>query len=176
MHTIQTERLVIRPLTMADLHSTHAYAGNPKNTRYMLFLPHKSLQETEQFLAKVVAQWQKEAPDFYEFAVILGNRHIGGVDLYLEKNRTEGELGWVIHRDFGGNGYITEAATALKEFAFEVLGLRRLYARCDCRNTASFRIMEKLGMSLEQDDAVRYDKTTGEPVKELMYSVSRQYF
>ncbi len=48
--------------------------------------------------------------------------------------------------DFQSKGYATEAAVALIRFGFEQLQLEVIYATCDARNSASFRVMEKLGM------------------------------
>lgn len=170
--TLRTERLLLRPLCSADLHSAHAYAGNPQNTKYMLYLPHESLEETELFLAKVTAEWNKENPRFFEFAIMSDDRHIGAISVYLDESRTEGEPGWIVHRDFWGMGYATEAASAIKDFSMNTLKLKDLEAHCDGRNTASYRLMEMLGMKLASDDKIRVYKDGREPARELKYSLS----
>ena len=145
---IQTARLLLRPVTMEDLESTHAYVSDMDNTRYMMFLPTDSLEETAQMLADAINEWGKAAPDRLEFAIVLDGKHIGGVTLYYESGRprTEAELGWVIHRDYWGHGYTTEAAQAIGEYAVRERGVTRLFACCDSENAASFRVMQKLGM------------------------------
>jgi RimJ/RimL family protein N-acetyltransferase len=67
---------------------------------------------------------------------------------------TQAEIGWVIDPDHSGRGYATEAARALIETCFGPLGLRRVIAQCFADNTASWRVMEKVGMRRE-DHAVR---------------------
>ena len=67
---------------------------------------------------------------------------------------TQAELGWVIDPAHSGQGYATEAARALIEISFGTLGLRRVIAQCFADNTASWRVMEKVGMRRE-DHAVR---------------------
>ena len=62
---------------------------------------------------------------------------------------TQAELGWVIDPAHAGQGYATEAATALLRICFEDLGLRRVIAQCFADNVASWRLMEKLGMRRE---------------------------
>ena len=66
-----------------------------------------------------------------------------------DPQRENAEIGWVFHRAYWGNGYATEAASAVLDCAFGRLGLRRVYASCDVRNVGSWRVMEKLGMSRE---------------------------
>lgn len=62
----------------------------------------------------------------------------------------QAELGWVIDPACAGNGFATEAASALLRICFVELGLRRVYAQCFADNAASWRIMEKLGMRREE--------------------------
>lgn len=143
---IRTERLLLRPITLADLATTHAYVSDAENTRYMMFLPSESLEETAQGIAESVAGWQSDEPVRLEFAIVLDGTHIGGVTIFFQEDRQEAELGWVIRRDHWGRGYTTEAARALMTLARERFGVRRIFACCDSENAASFRVMEKLGM------------------------------
>lgn len=161
---LTTERLVLRPAAMEDLSTTHAYAGDLENTRWMMFLPYADEAETAAALADAEAQWRMAAPERYEFAVCLAGRHIGGVTLYMQEDRTEAELGWVLHRDYWRRGYITEAALAVMDFARSI-GVRRIFACCDSENTASYRTMLKLGMTLCKDDGVRTNRSMGAQVR-----------
>ena len=58
-------------------------------------------------------------------------------------------LGYCLAQDAWGQGYATEAARALLEWAFEALPLNRVQAEADTRNPASARVLEKLGFRLE---------------------------
>jgi len=59
------------------------------------------------------------------------------------------DLGWVLHPDHAGHGYATEAVRELIRLCFEDLGLRRVTANCFADNTASWRLMERVGMRRE---------------------------
>lgn len=61
----------------------------------------------------------------------------------------QGEIGYIFNPAYHGQGYATEAARVLLELGFEGLGLHRIYARCAAANTASWRVMERLGMRRE---------------------------
>lgn len=75
-HDIQTKRLVLKPMSVEYLDSTHEYASDPENTKHMIFLPNDTIEETLAYLKNAETEWQKDSPAFYEFAVHrLGLRH-----------------------------------------------------------------------------------------------------
>lgn len=168
---LKTDRLLLRPLSDADLEAVHAYAGDPENGKYMMHMPKESEAETRRFLEEISAEWKKESPSFFEFAVLLGGTLIGSVSVYLNDARTEGELGWILNRRYWGHGYAAESAAALRDFALHTLRLPRLVAHCDIRNTASARVMEKIGMTLEDDTGVRQYRKRPETARELRYAL-----
>ncbi len=166
-----TQRLLLRPLDVCDLETTHAYAGDKESTKYMIALPNETLEETKEFLEQAGVEWCKEKPQSYEFAIDLDGLHIGGISITLDETRREGELGWILHKDYWKMGYATEAAHAVKDFAINTLHVSRLIAHCDSRNTASRRVMEWLGMTLLSDDGIRYNRSSPEAAKELLYAL-----
>lgn len=168
---LKTKRLILRPLEMEDLLSLHRYSSDTENTKYMLYLPYDSLEESKGFLINAINQWQKEKPKTYEFAIILDNIHIGGISLFIDYENNEAEIGWVIDSKYQKKGYTSEAAIALKDFVFNKLKFKRLIACCDSRNIASYKTMEKIGMKFERDNGIRYNRGSDEPVKELLYSI-----
>ena len=166
-----TSRLRLRPFTFEDVDSTHKYVSDAESIRYMLYFPTRSLNETREFLTRSIGEWAKPNPEFYEFVIELNHQNIGEVSVYLNNSRTQGELGWLIHRDFQNNGYVTEAAEAIKYFSINMLQLERLYACCDSRNIASRRIMEKIGLKLESSNGTRIN-CDGCQATELIYSLT----
>ena len=160
MH-LRTARLLLRPVTAGDLTTTHAYAGDLENTRFMMFLPCADEKETARMLMEAEEQWRMDAPERYEFAVCLEDKHIGGITLYMMEDRAEAELGWVLHRDHWRRGYVTEAALAVMDYARSI-GVRRIFACCDSENVASYRTMLRLGMQLCKTDGVRTNRSMGD--------------
>ncbi len=169
---LTTDRLVLRPLGLRDLPTVHRYASDPENARYMFFGQKQTEAETVQFLRTVEAEWAKERPDFYEFAITFKGVQFGAVSVYLNPNRTEGELGWILDKDYQGKGYALEAARTVIRFSFEELGLWSLVAHCDTRNAPSYRLMERLGMKRTATGPRIYPKT-GERAEEFTYSLPR---
>lgn len=168
---IKTERLILRPLDLKDLDTTHEYASDIETTKYMYHLPNKTVKDTEQFLQRVVAEWGKEIPSFYEFTIVLDEKHIGAVSIYLDESKQKGVLGWIINKSYQGNGYATEAAKAVVQYAFDKLKVKKVVAHCDCRNEPSRQVMRKIGLSFESEDERRY-KDCDEYIPEFKYSLT----
>ena len=168
---IKTERLLLRPMNISDLEIVHEYASDKENTKYLRFGPNDTIEETMTFLSGIAKEWEKDAPDFYEFAIVLDGKQIGAVCVYLDDKHESGEFGWILNKKYWGNGYATEAALALKDFVVRELEVKKLIAHCDARNKASAHVMEKIGLKLESDDGIRVYFKRNETARELMYSL-----
>ena len=141
-NTLETERLILRPLTPDDFEAVHSWAGNPENTRYMAWGPN-SEEETRGWLT--IAKAGKD------FAVVLkeSGKVIGSCGVYPDGDNDTGELGWILRKDSWKRGYGTELGGKLIQYGFETLKLRRLFAPCAAVNYGSYRIMERNGMRRE---------------------------
>ncbi len=168
---IKTERLELSPISLSYLDTTFRYSSDKENIKLMVFLPHDNINETKEYLTECEKQWQKEKPDFLEFAVMLDGAHIGGMTFYFLNERKTSELGWVIDKEYQNKGYITEAAKALIKYAGEVFGIYHIIAQCDSENYASCRVAEKLGMKLINADGTRKNKGSDEIRKEFTFEV-----
>ncbi len=141
---IFTERMVLTPLGTDFLHSVNEYALDYENTKYMCHLPKRDSEETLDFLKNVEAEWNKKRPNFYEFAMLYQDRHVGAVSVYYENGI--GELGWIVNKQYWGKGFAYEAAKAVIQYFATNMGTTHFIAHCDTANIASYKTMEKLGM------------------------------
>ncbi|MBE6562456.1 MAG: GNAT family N-acetyltransferase [Ruminococcaceae bacterium] len=169
---IKTERLELFPISLEYLESTFRYSSDKKNIKLMVFLPHDNINETKKYLSECEKQWQREDPDFLEFAVIFDGTHIGGMTLYFLDEGKTGELGWVIDKEYQNKGFVTEAANVLIKYAVEDFKVHRFIAQCDSENYASCRVAEKLGMKLIDDNGTRKNKGSDEIRKEFTFELS----
>lgn len=79
-----------------------------------------------------------------------GTRFIGSTGFHRPNwNVPSLHIGYWIHKDFEGQGFITETVHALTRYAFQVFKVNRLEIRCDSRNTRSLAVMKKLGFKEE---------------------------
>ncbi len=149
--SIHTERLILREIQESDWKQIHSYFSNPDVMRYM---EHGASTEAETMnYIKRVIEWQKDEPRIHiVLGVVLKNygNIIGGCDLHMPNLRhRQGELVYRLNPQYWGCGYATEASKAMIDMGFTQMGLHRIEALCDVRNTASIKVLEKLGMQKE---------------------------
>jgi RimJ/RimL family protein N-acetyltransferase len=152
-YPVETERLLLRPLVPADAEAMHAYQSREDVCRYIPYEP-RSLLDLQQRLA--TPESTRSALDDAGQALLLAVARrsddvlIGDVMLaWTSKEHRTGEIGYVFDPVHHGNGYATEAAAALLRLGFDGLGLHRIIARVDARNTASTAVLRRLGMRQE---------------------------
>jgi RimJ/RimL family protein N-acetyltransferase len=149
---LRTERLVLRTMTADDVDDIHDYHSRADVCRYLMFEP-RTRDEVAEKVAKFSAARELNGDgDFWQLAIERAGdsgRVIGDVYFAIKSvaNAT-GEIGWILNPDFAGQGYMTEAASAVLEIAFG-LGLHRVRAELDPRNTASVALCRRLGMREE---------------------------
>ena len=109
----------------------------------------------------------------YHLAIALrtDDRAVGSCRIEIRDDAGQtGDLGYVFDKAQWGRGYATEAGCALLVFGFERLGFHRIWARCDVRNAASARVLEKLGM--EREGRLRHDvRRKGEWHDSFLYAI-----
>lgn len=148
---LATPRLVLRDFHPSDARAVQLYATDPAVVRYMLWGPNTDA-ETKTFLARAGQRARQDPRLHWELAVVSveDGDLLGGVAVRVDDAlHASGSMGYVIRRDRWGRGYATEAAAAAIDLGFETLRLHRIEARCVPENTASERVLIKLGMTLE---------------------------
>ncbi|WP_204742210.1 GNAT family N-acetyltransferase [Glaciihabitans arcticus] len=149
---IVTDRLELRLLASSDVPAFHSYYSRPDVCRYLLFEPRDLDTITEKVAAHAAHVSLREDGDYLDLAVVRrsDDRLVGDVILKLaHSDQLTGEIGWGFHPEFQGNGYATEAATAMLRHAFGTLGFRRIVAELDPHNAASAALCRRLGMRQE---------------------------
>lgn len=147
--TLETERLILRPITAADAEDAHRYAGDPDVTQYMMFGGSPDLRATQNFVLDCERMWALENQRDWEFGITLKETGelIGACDFCLEDGGVE--LGWVLAKAHWKKGYAAEAARVMIDHVFSHSDYNRIFARCDAANYGSWRVMEKIGMTRE---------------------------
>ncbi len=148
---IETERLCLRAFTEADAARYHSYRGLPETVRYMYRDP-MTLEEAIERMPKYAKLEFEKDKDVFTLAIQpKGDSELAGEVLFkLESvHAKQAEIGWSVHPDSAGNGYVTEAAAALLHLGFGHFGFHRIFARIDTENTASIKVAERLGMRRE---------------------------
>ncbi|RZS39293.1 RimJ/RimL family protein N-acetyltransferase [Herbihabitans rhizosphaerae] len=152
MLPIETARLTLRAFVEEDLKPLFDIQCRPDVTRYLMWEP-RSLDEVRESLAeKITNRAPSRDGDVLSIAVVLRETGelLGDLTLfYRSQESAQVEIGFVFHPRFQGKGYATEASRELVRLAFEEFGAHRAFGRADARNTASCRLMERLGLRRE---------------------------
>jgi RimJ/RimL family protein N-acetyltransferase len=173
--TLRTVRLILSSFTLEDAPRVQQYAGDYDVYRTTMNIPHPYPDgAAEKWIARHVSEF-------------LDNRHvtlalrkpdgamIGAIGLALALDHRHAELGYWIGKPFWGNGYCTEAARAVLEFAFGQMQLERVYARHLSINPASGRVMQKIGM-IREGTLRQHCVKEGRAIDVLLYGILREEF
>jgi len=119
------------------------YASDDSVTKYLGWPTHRTVADTEGFVAFSAVQWEKEGAGPYLIWAKADGQLLGSTGLGLEPGG-QAITGYVLAADSWGKGYATEALTAVVDVAADI-GVRRLYALCHPEHPTSWRVLEKCG-------------------------------
>ncbi|MFH8573479.1 GNAT family N-acetyltransferase [Streptomyces sp. NPDC017993] len=157
MTEIHTPRLLLRRWHDDDLAPMADINADPLVMRWVGDGSVLDLDQT----AEAIERWEEEWDDegFGLFAVeLLASGELAGfaglsLPEYLPEAMPDVEISWRLGRQFWGQGYASEAAQAVLEFALQDRGLERVIAIDRLGNEASENVMRKLGLVFERETA-----------------------
>lgn len=152
---ITTDRLVLRPLLMADYEGYLAFVTSER-ARFMGG-PHKP-DVAWSWLVNDAGQWALQG--FGGLAVTLNGNMVGQVSVTQGVAFPEPELGWFLFDGFEGLGYAVEAAAALRDYVISKANIASLVSYINPANSGSARIAQKLGAVRDPDAATPDDMDT----------------
>jgi RimJ/RimL family protein N-acetyltransferase len=172
-YPIETERLRLRPYRQDDFDALLAIHSREDVNRYLYTHPrdHDGVQRL------IDDAGRRSALEAEGDTLVLGleerdgGRLVGNVILHWSSEQhRQGEIGFVLHPDEQGRGFAREASLEMLRLGFDELRLHRITGRCDGRNDASARLLERLGMRreahLRENECVK-----GEWTDELVYAM-----
>jgi RimJ/RimL family protein N-acetyltransferase len=160
---IETERLLLRPLTVGDIDAIVAIHAEPEVVRFMGLFDRRRVTE---WLSLVEQDYAEGRPGRLAVIERASGRLLGRSGLKYWPQFSETELGWVLHPEAWGHGYATEAGSGSSEWAFRNLDVRYLTAMVRPDNHRSIAVAQRIGMS-----PLRSDTLLGELV--TVYAISR---
>ena len=145
---IQTERLALRPITLADVSEIYAKWGvNPLVARYMSWSLAKNPDETKQFVTYAEKAWNTGE----EYTWLIEERNKPGLigSFGARVRQSDADFGYLMMPEFWGRGYVVEAGKPIIEWCKNLPQIERIWAVHHIDNPNSGRVMQKLGLSLE---------------------------
>ena len=162
----------LRPWTTDDLDSLVTFANNAAIAKYMTDkFPHPyTVAAGQAFIT-----FATSGTPVNIFAIDINGQASGGIGLHPQTDvyRKNAELGYWLAQPFWGKGIIMEAIKQMTDYGFTTFDINRIFARPFGTNTASQKVLQKAGFTLEG----RFEKTcfkSGEYLDELVYAFRKE--
>jgi RimJ/RimL family protein N-acetyltransferase len=149
--TLETERLLLRPLEFGDAPRIQALASDRQIAATTLNIPYPYPEGGAEMWIQQVLEHRARGDADCTFGILrkTDNVLMGAVGIHPYPSGFRAELGYWIGVDYWGQGYMTEAVRRVIQYGFEELGLHRIDAWHFMHNPASGRVMQKAGMTFE---------------------------
>jgi len=163
-HLIETERLLLREITLDDKEDMFRLHSNPEVQKYTGEPPVESIEEMAQAIQIRTKDYVKYGYGRWATFLKNGMQFVGWAGLAYLPEFDEIDLGYRFFPKYWGMGIATEASRAILKYGFDQLELKRIIAIAMKENQASIRVMEKVGMKFDKlapyepgsEDAVWY--------------------
>lgn len=165
--TLQTERLILRPVQPDDAEAMFDYLRDEETVRFITVPPVKTLKEVIEnsiqsyFMLDPIGKW----------AIVYDQTMVGTIDLRLNEAHRQAEIGYVLNKRYWGQGIMPKAAQAILAVGFDQLQLVRIFSEHDTRNPKSGRVMTKIGMQ-QEGVALKSQIIKGEIVDMVHYAIT----
>ena len=165
--TLQTERLILRPVQPDDAEAMFDYLRDEETVRFITVPPVKTVTEVLEnsiqsyFMLDPIGKW----------AIVYDQKMVGTIDLRLNEAHRQAEIGYVLNKRYWGQGIMPEAAQAILAVGFDQLQLVRIFSEHDTRNPKSGRVMTKIGMQ-QEGVALKSQIIKGEIVDMVHYAIT----
>lgn len=165
---IRTERLWLTEFTMDDAEAVFAYASVPEVSRYTTWTPHTSIEDAEDFLRYALDERYCWAIRLHADGPVIGTVEC------TEERPGENSVHYVLSRDFWGQGIMTEAVSAVLDWAFRSNpAVQQVTTTVVEEHKASRRVLEKCGLDPTGHVSERWEKFA-DPVRLAVYSLTRE--
>ena len=173
---IETERLILKAFTEADLQDFYSYASIPGVGEMAGWRHHESIETSERILHSFIEE--KEVFAVYHKS---DRKVIGSLGLHKSwaneheayKELKVKEIGYVLSKDYWGQGLMPEAVNAVIDYGFETLGLEAFTCGHFSENSQSRRVIEKCGFRFTKQSEF-YAKQLQRSFEDMKYILLRE--
>lgn len=148
----ETERLIIRLWEENDYLDLFEYAKDPEVSKFLSFKPYEKVEEAVERIDTIKKIYLEDSIA-RPYALELKTEHkvIGSIDIEHYSEKAEGtiEIGYIMNRNYHGNGYMTEALVGMFKYIKQNNVAKRIVARHDTLNEKSGNVMKRAGMKFE---------------------------
>lgn len=170
MHLLETERLTLRPVVESDAALILALMNDPAFIQYVADRGLRTSDDAARYIAeKMLPGFRENGFGMNVVALKESGIPIGTCGLFKRKPVDDLELGFAFLRDFWGQGFAYEAASAMMAHGSNALGSTRIVAATSPNNVSSINLLEKLGLRFER---LIFDEATHSELKLFGWNAS----
>jgi len=172
---IQSNRLILRPITAEDAEAVFGYRSNAVVNQFQGWIP-ETIADVHDFIRNKVSLVIDQPDTWFQLAIIKKDNGelIGDIGIhFLESDSLQVEIGFTLDCNQHGKGFATEALTEILKFLFLKLNKHRIITSIDPRNEKSIKVVERLGMRKE----AHFRKSlliNNEWVDDLVYAILKE--
>ena len=165
--TIETKRLILRPLSMWDAEDVFEWTGDPRVTKYMIYSTHPDISVTKKWLESI-GNLENE----YLWGIVRKSdgKLIGSGSIRYRTAENRWSFGYNIRYGCWNQGYTTEATLRMMDYVREKHDAKRFVAEHAVGNPASGRVMKKCGLHYVGE--YEYTRLDGTPVRGVEYELN----
>lgn len=172
--TLETKRLIIRPITLDDKNEVFEYRSDKETNKYQGWIP-TNLSDVETFIGKISKQID-EPETWFQFIILEKETQkiIGDLGIhFFDRENKQTEIGCTLNKKFQNKGYATEAVKTIIDYLFKELNKHRIITSIDPENKNSIRLVERIGFRKEAHfiESLLID---GKWVDDLIYAMTEK--
>jgi len=168
MHVLDTDRLILRRLTLNDAEFIYRLVNDPSWLRFIGDKNVHDLDGARRYLREgPLDMYERFGFGMYRVEERASGTPVGMCGLIKRDTLPEADVGYAFLPEFRGKGYAFEAASAVLGYGHRVFGMKRILAIVSPDNAGSIRVLEKAGMTFERELEIR----PGDLVKLFAWSV-----
>lgn len=147
---LETERLDLKPPTLADANDFFEIRSNPEFMKYIGRHPMTHISEAEEYIQRILDGFKSKTGLSWKICEKRSDKLIGYIGFWsIDYTHFRTEIGYGLHQDYHRKGYLTEALNTLTHFTFNQLGIHSVLADADVKNVATIKLLEKCGFKKE---------------------------
>ena len=155
--TLETERLILRPLEISDAEAMFAMDNNPNVHKYLWQQPTQELNETIKIIKMVQKQYEENKIGRFATIIKETSEFIGWTGIKFVNNHVENgntnfyDYGYRLNEKFWNKGFATEASNAWLDYGFNQMKIQEMNAYTHAENGASNHVLQKVGFNFIED-------------------------
>jgi RimJ/RimL family protein N-acetyltransferase len=151
MKILETDRLILRQFSTEDAAFILGLVNEPSFIQNIGDRGVRTLEDARAYILRIaISSYEKNGFGLYLVELKDSGQAIGMCGLIKRDGLADVDIGYAFLPRFWLKGYAVEAAAAVKDFARDALGLKRLVAITDPANQGSIRVLEKIGLKYEK--------------------------